>query len=149
MIGGGPTEQTEPSSKAELLTSLVNGTMPSMGQHEFQIHTNYVVCQKCGIRHLKNSSRDKLVAMASNKCWDEQWQPEGQWTGRGACSGQGGKLQRQQTTQAKVWRHTGATAAAKLLQAQRGRFVSTEKERRKNNNIYIYIYTVPTGRVGA
>ena len=80
IVGGAPQE-TDTGSKASFVNSLLEGTMAGMGSHLFQLQTNYVVCGKCSIRQLKNSSKEKLAAMATERCWDEAWCPVDGWTG--------------------------------------------------------------------
>ena len=81
LIGGAHSETKEVSSKSDFLASMVNGQLPSMGEHRFRLDTNYVVCQRCNGRQLKHSSKAKLEDLAMSKCWHEQWPKDEQWTG--------------------------------------------------------------------
>lgn len=81
LIGGSGPAPDERVSKAAFLSSMVDGTLDNMGAHDFQIQTNYVVCVQRSGRQLKNSSREKLMALASTKCWNESLQPDEGWKG--------------------------------------------------------------------
>lgn len=77
LVGGAASDQT----KAALLQQIVQGALPNMAPHIFAIQTNYISCEKCNIKLLKNSAREKLLEMTTKPCWDEQWSPTEGWKG--------------------------------------------------------------------
>ena len=49
--------------------------------HLFSLQANYIVCQKCSARVLKNSAREKIQQLHEGPCWYGPWQPHPRWTG--------------------------------------------------------------------
>ena len=49
--------------------------------HLLQLQANYIVCQKCGVRVLKNAAREKIQHLHESACWYGPWTPSPQWTG--------------------------------------------------------------------
>lgn len=80
------TGQTEACPMANtppliILQQMVQGNMPDMANHAFELRTNYVVCGRCNQRLLKHSAKEKIVELAKSPCWDEAWQPGPAWMG--------------------------------------------------------------------
>ena len=49
--------------------------------HLLQQQANYIVCQKCGVRALRNAAREKIQQMHQSTCWYGPWTPDVQWQG--------------------------------------------------------------------
>ena len=76
LVGGETASQT----KSALLQEMIRGQIPNMAPHEFEEAKNYISCVKCHAQLLKNSSREKLLELATMPCWNQLWSPEG-WQG--------------------------------------------------------------------
>ena len=48
--------------------------------HLFSLQANYIVCQKCSARVLKNPAREKIQQLHDGPCWYGPWQPHPRWT---------------------------------------------------------------------
>ena len=60
---------------------LVDGVAPNMAPHQFVVQKHYIVCERCGQRLLKNSSKEKLTELSMAECWNDPWPLPAQWTG--------------------------------------------------------------------
>lgn len=49
--------------------------------HKLGIQTNYLVCEKCGMRTLRNSVREKIQQLHESPCWNGAWELPNQWAG--------------------------------------------------------------------
>ena len=49
--------------------------------HLLHQQANYIVCQKCGMRTLRNAAREKIQQMHQSTCWYGPWTPDVQWQG--------------------------------------------------------------------
>ena len=75
-VKGGDTQM---ESKQAFIQRLIDHSEPS--GHGFKIQTNYLVCNKCGVRTLKNSARDKIKQLCQSPCWSGKWDIPPTWTG--------------------------------------------------------------------
>ena len=73
--GGEPPAE----SKQAYIQKLIDNPAPD--GHELQIQTNYLVCNKCGLRTLRNSAREKIEQLHQTRCWSGPWEPPVTWTG--------------------------------------------------------------------
>ena len=90
LVGGEPTSQT----KQEFLQQMIQGQIPNMAPHGFVEATNYISCDKCHVKLLKNPSKEKLLELAHKQCWNQHWSPEAGWKGHSSHKlwRRGGKL---------------------------------------------------------
>lgn len=49
--------------------------------HLLQLQANYIVCQKCGVRALRNAARQKIQSLHESACWYGPWTPGQHWHG--------------------------------------------------------------------
>ena len=64
IVGG----QAMAGDKTGIIQQMVNGNLPNMSAHQFQVQTNYVVCTRRSQRALRNSAK-------------EEWAPPADWLG--------------------------------------------------------------------
>ena len=75
VTGGTPMEET----KQDFIQRLIDN--PLDNGHQLQFHTNYLVCNKCGVRVLRNAARDKIEQLHKSTCWSGTWDTPSGWIG--------------------------------------------------------------------
>lgn len=110
--------------------------------HKLGIQTNYLVCEKCGMRTLRNSVREKIQQLHESPCWNGAWELPNQWAGHptheiwrranraycSVCGGQRGPLASKQAA-AEDLHQKPANATAPLLQGQNGRATRQQNQK--------------------
>ena len=76
-------------SKQDYITRILAEN--SVDGHLFTLQANYIVCQKCSARVLRNSAREKIQQLHEGPCWYGPWQPHPRWTGSPPHTPCGGK----------------------------------------------------------
>lgn len=66
-------------SKQDFIKRIVEDTTPE--GHKLVIQTNYLACEQCGMRTLKNSAREKIKQLHQSPCWHGKWEAPTAWTG--------------------------------------------------------------------
>ena len=112
LVGG---KSPEVSTKEDLIQQMVAGELPQMESHKFEVQKHYIVCTACKGRILRNSAREKLLALAEGPCWNKPWPIPNGWLGHTSHKmwRQGGKVY---CTQCKAH----ATNRADSYQASKG-----------------------------
>lgn len=64
-----------------LLKRIIEGQRDALAGHDFEVQTNYAARKKCNVRTLRNSAREKFLAMAQQTCWDQGWTSRAAWQG--------------------------------------------------------------------
>ena len=73
--------QNDTETKSQMIQQILDGTLPDEGGHFFKQQGSCLVCQHCGTRTLRNTAKEKIRAMAIEKCINQEWHPDRSWGG--------------------------------------------------------------------